>query len=108
MSVKRVVPDLGGGSRTFRLPRRQPGERQSLGEHALTGPFIAPFAKPFGPDAQTPTAMILTDWPTDPLTATTDDPTAAGHPSQASSWVHAPRVDRLAPAATRLLGRLSL
>ena len=113
----------------FRLPRRQPGERQSLGEHALTGAGIAQFAKPFGPDAQTPTAMILTGWATDPLTATTDHPTAAGHPSPASSSVHDPLADRLilarieaspqeagylagaieapTPAATRLLGRLS-
>jgi hypothetical protein len=82
--------------------------RTAIGRSAaLTGPYLAPFAEPFGPDGQTPTAMILTHWPTDPLTATTDDATAAGHPSAASSWVHAPRADRLILAATRLLGRLS-
>ncbi|HET8601816.1 MAG TPA: FAD-dependent oxidoreductase [Segeticoccus sp.] len=89
-----------GGAALFGFVGVGPVERQSMGEQALTDACLAQFARIFGPEAQTPTATILKDWATDPLTATTDDTTSSGHPSSAPSWVNGPWADRLVLAGS--------
>ena len=58
-----------------------PGERQRLGEQALTEACLAQFERIFGSEARTPTSTLLQDWAADRLTATTADLDSSGHPA---------------------------
>jgi monoamine oxidase len=56
-------------------------QRVAIGETDLVRACIAQLGRLFGTEASRPRATLLKDWSTDPLTATTDDRIASGHPS---------------------------
>jgi monoamine oxidase len=63
-------------------------ERAALGEEKLTRACLDQLARLFGAAALTPRATLLKDWATDPLTATSADKVAGGHPAPAiGDWV---------------------
>lgn len=59
------------------VPARQ---RSELGEAAIVRAAVEQLAAMFGPLAGAPKATLYKDWAADPLTATQDDMSAAGHP----------------------------
>ncbi|WFU04714.1 FAD-dependent oxidoreductase (plasmid) [Rhizobium sp. CB3171] len=54
--------------------------RREVGRDAITDASIAQLGQLFGPDALRPTATLYKDWAEDPLTATSLDQMATGHP----------------------------
>jgi monoamine oxidase len=72
-----------------------PAQRLAIGEAALTEGCIAQFARIFGPEALHPSATLLKDWASDPLTSTVDDPVSTGHGPHPASWVDGPWSERL-------------
>ncbi len=76
-------------------------QRAALGEQALTRACIEQFVRLFGAEAQHPRATLLKDWAADPLTATTADRVATGHPTATPApWVSGPWQSRLALAGS--------
>jgi monoamine oxidase len=55
-------------------------QRAELGEAAIVKAAVEQLAAMFGPLAGAPKATLYKDWAADPLTATQDDLSAAGHP----------------------------
>ncbi|WP_286208810.1 FAD-dependent oxidoreductase [Azospirillum sp. A1-3] len=77
-------------------------DRARIGEAALTTACLAQFARLFGPEAAHPRATLWKDWAADPLTATAADPSSAGHPAPAESWVDGPWQDQLILAGSEV------
>lgn len=62
--------------------------RRAAGEEALKTACLVQLERLFGPAARNTVATLLKDWAADPLTATSTDLRAAGHPVvRADSWV---------------------
>ena len=76
-------------------------QRAAIGEHALTRACVEQFARLFGTQAQHPKATLFKDWAADPLTSTTGDRVATGHPEAGTApWVAGPWQARLALAGS--------
>jgi monoamine oxidase len=76
-------------------------QRATLGEPALTTACIAQLARLFGPQAEDPAATLLKDWAADPLTATSADQIATGHPvPEVTPWVQGVWQQRLSLAGS--------
>jgi monoamine oxidase len=76
-------------------------QRAALGEEALTRACVDQLARLFGPEARHPRATLLKDWAADPLTATTADRVATGHPvPDPAPWVSGPWQERLTLAGS--------
>jgi monoamine oxidase len=56
-------------------------QRMRVGQDAIAAASVQQLASLFGTEAVKPVATLFKDWALDPLTATTDDRQAAGHPS---------------------------
>ncbi|APG87157.1 flavin monoamine oxidase family protein [Sinorhizobium americanum] len=56
-------------------------ERAAAGRDAIVAASVQQLAQMFGPEAASPRATLFKDWADDPLTATSDDRQAGGHPS---------------------------
>lgn len=56
-------------------------QRVAIGENDLVRACVEQLGRLFGLEATRPRATLLKDWSVDPLTATTDDQIASGHPS---------------------------
>ncbi len=62
--------------------------RAAAGRDAIIEASVQQLARLFGPEAGTPRATLLKDWALDPLTATSDDQVAGGHPvPDGESWI---------------------
>lgn len=55
------------------------GQRQAMGEAALTAACLQQLARIFGPEAAHPRATLFKDWATDPLTAAPEDSVPTPH-----------------------------
>ncbi len=63
-------------------------QRARVGRDALMGAAVRQLEQLFGAPAGQPSATLLQDWATDPLTATADDQIAGGHPEPAAEpWI---------------------
>jgi len=63
-------------------------QRAALGEDAIVASSIRQLALLFGSEAAEPRATVVKDWAADPLTATSGDRIAAGHPvADRRPWV---------------------
>ncbi len=66
-------------------------DRAALGEEALARMCVDQFARIFGEEAWSPTAILFKDWAADPLTATSDDRGSGGHIAHDdAAWVPGP------------------
>ncbi len=78
-----------------------PAGRAAAGEAALTAACVQQLALLFGPEAGTPRATLFKDWAADPLTATTADQIAGGHPAGGTrNWVEGAWAARLLMAGS--------
>lgn len=76
-------------------------QRQALGDEAITGACMDQLGRIFGPEARVTRATLLKDWAADPLTATSNDQVAGGHPTpNPSPWVCGPWSERLVLAGS--------
>ena len=76
-------------------------QRRAMGQEAIVAAAVRQLVTLFGPDAATPTATLLKDWATDPLTATAEDAAPGGHPLPLDRpWVEGAWRDRLSLAGS--------
>jgi len=78
-----------------------PDQRATWGEAALRRACLEQLARLFGAQALSPSATLLKDWATDPLTATTQDrtPSRPGAPDQ-TAWISSLWAGRLLMAGS--------
>lgn len=71
-------------------------QRRTLGRDAIVAACVDQLVRIFGPEAQKARGTLLKDWAADPLTATSNDQVAGGHPSpNPAPWVLGPWSERL-------------
>lgn len=76
-------------------------QREAAGRDAIVAASLRQLVQLFGPEAATPRGTLFKDWAADPLTATSDDQMAGGHPVPTSQpWIDGEWRERISLAGS--------